>query len=49
MNTAIAIMVKEIVVAVVSNPNYFVPTSSPNERIKQVVDLIDEVEKTVDK
>lgn len=41
--------IKEIIVAVVSNPNFFVETSTADQKIQQVCNLITEVDKTVKK
>lgn len=40
-------VIKEIIVAVVSNPNFFMPSNSSSDKIKQVCDLIKEVDNTV--
>ena len=40
---------KEIVIAVVSNPNFFTPTANSEVKIKLVCELIRAVEATVNK
>ena len=39
--------IKDIIVAVVSNPSFFSQNDSNNEKIKKVCDLIKEVDKTI--
>lgn len=38
--------IEKIVVAVLSNPNFFSPSATPDNKIKQVADLMHEVDKT---
>jgi len=40
---------EKIVIAVVSNPNFFLPNQMPENRIKTVCDLIKAIEATINK